>query len=94
MTKTKKTELTIERVALADGHLRFILNTAEGLLVALGTSVRSASQDTDNVEPETAEALRRVADALDKAYTVTRNERTAASTALKKRLMQGERRKT
>lgn len=85
-----KAGLTIDRVALADGHLRFVLNTAEGLLVALGTSVRTASQDVSNVEPETAAALKKVADALDKAFAVTRNERSAASAALKARLLHGE----
>jgi len=78
--------LTVEQAASAEAHLRFVLNMSEHLLGALVSNIRAASHD-DHAQPATAVALAKVAKAMDIAYSVIVEERTQASTALKKRLL-------
>ena len=81
-----KIELAFEKVAAADEHLRFVLNTAEGVLGVLGTTIRTASL-ASSVQPETRRAFDKVAKALDSAFGVTRDARSKASAAMNKRAL-------
>ena len=48
-----------DAMIIAEEHLRFVLNTTEGVLGALGTSIRTASQ-AEHVQPETKRAFEKV----------------------------------
>ncbi len=84
MTDTVDREF--EKVTAAEEHLRFVLNTAEGVLGVLGTSVNTASL-ADHAQPETKRAFAKVAKALNQAFSVVRDERAKASAAMKKRVI-------
>lgn len=84
MTDTVDREF--EKVTAAEEHLRFVLNTAEGVLGVLGTAVHTAGM-AEHAQPETKRAFNKVAKALNKAFAAVRDERAKASAAMKRRVI-------